>query len=358
MKQRITEVLPETTLDASGTKIIDLDLTDPVSMLLFEYKNTRGSNTNAAHVASCITKAELIDGADVLFSLSGKQLHALAYFDLMKTPYTFLTNAVGVMEILALQYHFGRFLWDPQLALDPKRFRNPQIKVTFSRTANDASASAHTLRILGYVFDEQAVSPMGFLMTKELKAYDAGAEGSYEYTDLPTDHIIRKILVQGYYADYQPWQVANEVRISEENDKKIPVDEKVSALMKAMNTLYPKWNEMLYAVLTSGGADFYWTPNFDVVVMGASETASAVISVEGQPLTSPKKLYSSSSGNAVLQVEGFNPHGIVPILFGDQGDLANWYDVTKLGSLKMRIKSGSAGTNGDISIITQQMRKV
>jgi len=60
----------------------------------------------------------------------------------------------------------------------------------------------------------------------------------------------------------------------------------------------------------------------------------------------------------VLEVMGYNPHGVVPVLFGDQDDPADWYDVTKLGSLKMRIKSGSAGTNGDIAIITQQMRKV
>ncbi len=358
MKYRITEILAEKTLASSGTELIDINLTDPVSMLLFEYKNTRGSNTNAGHVASCLTKIELVDGADVLFSLTGKELHALSYFDVGRTPYTFLTNAVGVMEILALQYYFGRQLWDPQLAFDPKRFRNPQLRVTFSRTNNDASSSAHTLRILGYVFDEKAISPTGFLMTKELKSFTSGADGSYEYTDLPRDYPIRKMLIFGYADGYQPWQCVNEVRLSENNDKKVPVDCKVSALMKAVNTLYPRWEEELYAVLTATGADFYWTPNFDAVISGASETAGAVISIEGQPMTSPKKLYSSSSGNALLNVSGFNPHGCVPILFGDQNDLADWYDVTTLGSLQLRTKAGSAGTNASVQIVTQQLRKI
>jgi len=357
MKYRITEILAEKTLASSGTELIDIDLTDPISALVFEYKNTRGSNTNAGHVASCLTKVELIDGSDVMFSLTGKQLHALGYFDVGKAPYTFLTNAVGVMEIIAPVYHFGTRLWDSSLAFDPKKHRNPQLRIQFDRTKNDASSSAHTLRILAYVFDEKAISPMGFLMTKELKTYDCGSEGSYEYTDLPLDYPFRKLLIQAYTADYQPWQVANEIRLSEDNDKRIPVDEKVSALMKYYNTIHPRWNEGLYAVLTATGADFYWTPQFDAVICGMSETAGAVLSIEGQPMTSPKELASSSSGNALLDVSGFNPHGIVPLLFGDQSDPTDWYDVSRLGSLKLRIKAGSAGSNGDVSIITQQLRR-
>lgn len=357
MKYRIAEIMAETTLDATGTELVDLKLTDPVSMLLFEYKNTRGSNTNAGHVASCLTKVELIDGADVLFSLTGKQLHALGYFDTGKTPYTFLTNAVGVMEILGLQYYFGRFLWDPQLALDPKRFRNPQIRFSFTRANNDASSSAHTMRILGYVFDEKAISPMGFLMSKELKSYTSGADGSYEYTDLPLDHPIRKLLISGYADGYQPWQCVNEIRISEDNDKRVPIDAKTSALMKAMNTLYPRWEERLYAVPSTTGTDFYWTPTFDVVIRGMSETGGAVLSVEGEPMVPPKKITTSQAGNAVLDVAGFNPHGTVPVLFGDQNDPGDWYDVTRLGNLRLRLKAGSAGTNATVNIVTQQLRR-
>ena len=357
MKYRITEVLAEKSLDSSGTELIDINLTDPISALVFEYKNTRGSNTNAGHVALCLSKVELIDGSDVMFSLTGKQLHALAYFDVGKAPYTFLTNAVGVMEIIAPTYHFGRTLCDPSLAFDPKRHRNPQLRIQFDKTKNDASSSAHTLRILAYVFDEKTITPMGFLMTKELKAYDCGSEGSYEYTDLPLDYPFRKLLIQAYTADYQPWQVANEIRLSEDNDKRIPVDEKTSALMKYYNTIYPRWHERLYAVLSGTGADFYWTPQFDTIISGASETGGAVVSVEGEPMTSPKELVSSSSGNAVLDVSGFNPHGIVPLLFGDQNDTGDWYEVSKLGSLKMRVKAGSAGSSGSVSILTQQLRR-
>lgn len=356
MRYRVTEILAEKTLATSGTELIDINLRDPVSALLFEYKNTRGSNTNAGHVADCLTRIELIDGSDVLFSLTGKQLHALSYFSLGQVPYTFLTNAIGVMEIITGIYPFGRTLWDSNLAFDPRRFRNPQLRIQFDGTKNDADSSAHTLRIVAYVFDEKAITPSGFLMTKELKSYVCGAEGSYEYTELPRDYALRKMLIMAYAADYQPWQVANEIRLSEDNDKRVPIDLKVSTHMKLNNSLLPKWSEVLYAVLGITAADFYWTPQFENVITGTSETAGAVISVEGQPMTSPKGLLASDAGNAILSVTGYNPHGIVPVDFGDQNDITDWYDVSKIGSLILRIKAGSAGANGRVSIVLQQYR--
>lgn len=357
MNYRLAQILSEKTLDASGTEVIDLDVKDPISMLLFEYKNTPGSNTMADHVAACLSKIELVDGADVLFSLTGKQMHALDYYDKGKTPYTHLSDAIGVQQLLGLQYNFGRYLWDPILALDPSRFRNPQLKITHNRVTSDASSSAHTLKVLGYLFDEKVVSPMGFLMSKELKSYTPGADGTYEYTDLPTDHLLRKLLVYAYDDAYSPWQVANEIKLSEDNDKKVPIDEKVSTLMKYINTLYPPFREKLYAVLTTTATDVYVSPSFDITVQGAAETQGGAIDVETGVLHSPFSLGGDGSWNAALEVVGFNPHSVVPVLFGDQNDPADWYDVTKLGNLKARVKAGTAGTAGAIALYTQQLRK-
>lgn len=357
MKYRLSQILSEKTLDASGTEVIDLDILDPISMLLFEYKNTPGSNTMADHVASALSKIELVDGSDVLLSLSGKQMHALDYYDKSKAPYTHLSDAIGVQQLLPLFYNFGRHLWDPRFALDPKRFRNPQLKITHNRVTPDASSTAHTLKILGFLFDEKQVSPEGFLCSKELKAYTPGADGTYEYTDLPTDYILRKLLIEAYDDAYSAWQVANELRLSEDNDKRVPIDEKLSTLMKYVNTLYPPWREKLYAVLTATATDVYVSPSFDITVQGAVETQGGAIDVETGVLHSPFLLGADVSANAALEVVGYNPHSIVPLLFGDQADPEDWYDVTKLGNLKLRVKAGSAGTAGAIKLFTQQLRK-
>ena len=357
MNYRQTQILAEATLASSGTAVIDLDVQDPISAILFEYRNTRGSETSIEHLMACLSKVELVDGADVLFSLSGKQMQALDYFDSFHSSYTFNTWGIGVQELAGFTYHFGRKLWDPRLALDTKRFRNPQLKITHNRLLKDASSTAHTLKVIGYVFDEKQITPEGFLMSKEIKAFTSGAANSYEYTDLPLDHPIRKLLVYAYDDAYAPNSVVNQIRISENNDRKIPIDESLSAIMKAVNSMYPRWTETLYGPLTAVVRDCYVTPGFDSVVSGAAEGVAGYYGVEAGALHSPLGIYANGNLTSRLQVSGYLPHSVVPVDFGDQQDPADWYDVTKLGNLKVRTMAGGAGTAGAVALFAQQFRR-
>lgn len=357
MNYRQTQILAQKTLAASGTEVIDLDVQDPISAILFEYRNTRGGITDIEHLMACLSKVELVDGADVLFSLSGKQMQALDYYDAFHSSYTFNTWGIGIQELAGFTYHFGRKLWDPRLALDTKRFRNPQLKITHNRALKDAASSAHEIKIIGYVFDEKSISPEGFLMSKEIKAFTSGAANSYDYTDLPLDHPIRKLLVYAYDDAYAPHQVVSQIRLSENNDRKIPVDEGLSTIMKAVNSMYPKFNETLYGPLTAVVSDHYITPGFDAVVTGAGEGVAGYVGVEAGALHSPVGLYGNGNLTYRCQVSGFQPHSVVPVDFGDQQDPSDWYDVTKLGNLKARLMAGSAGTAGSVALYAQQYRR-
>lgn len=357
MNYRISEILASKTLDSSGTETVDINVKDPISAILFEYKNTRGSNTSIDHPAGCLSKIELVDGSDVIFSLSGKQLHALDYYDKKQSPDTFLTNASGIMQLLGMSYNFGRKLWDPQLAFDPQRFSNPQLKITHNRLTCDASSSAHYLRILGFLFDEKIPSLMGFLSSKEIQAYTSGADGTYKYIDLPTDRVMRKLLIEGYDDAYSLYQVVSQIKLSEDNDKRVVIDEPCSLLQKAIMSEYPAWEEKLYAVVTATPADFYCTPSFNIVLSGQPDSTPGYFAVEAQPCHSPFEIEASGSLNAQLGVMGHLPHSIIPVLFGDQMDIDDWYDVTKVGSLQAILKAGGAGTAGAVKVFLQQLRK-
>jgi hypothetical protein len=357
MNYRQTQILAQKTLAASGTEVIDLDVQDPISAILFEYRNTRGGITDIEHLMACLSKVELVDGADVLFSLSGKQMQALDYYDAGLSSYTFNTWGIGIQELAGFTYHFGRKLWDPRLALDTKRFRNPQLKITHNRALKDASSSAHEIKIIGYVFDEKMPAPEGFLMSKEIKAFTSGAADSFEYTDLPLDHPIRKLLIYAYDDAYSPHQVVKEIRLSENNDRKVPVDEGLSTIMKAVNSMYPRWCETLYGPLTAVVSDRYVTPGFDAVVSGGAEGVAGYVGVEAGALHSPIGMYGNGNLTYRCQVSGFQPHSVVPVDFGDQQDPADWYDVTKLGNLKARTKAGTAGTAGAVALFAQQFRR-
>lgn len=351
-----TDLLATKTLDASGTEVVDIDAQDPISMLELEYKNTPGSNTMADHLLSALSKIELVEGSTPLFSITGKALHALSYYDIGKVPNTHLSNAVGVQGFVSLQYHFGRWLWDPMLALDPKRHKNLQLKITHNRVTPDASSTAHTLRVAAHSFDEKKISPLGFLKTVELKTPTMGANGTYDYLQIPRKEVIRKLLIRAYDDAYQPHEVVNEIQI-EENDKNKWLDMAVSSYLKYINTIYPRWYDEFYAVLTATAVDVWCTPTFRVRCLGSGEAQDSSIDVEGQPLHQPFLLGGNQSVNFQVEVTGFQPHGIFPVLFGRQDDMDDWYDVTKLGSLQLRIKSGSAGTAGACVIMSQTVNR-
>jgi hypothetical protein len=358
MKYRVAEIFPLTALDTTaGTKSIPLNLSDPISALLFEYKNTRGSTTMIEHPCACLPTISLVDGSDVIFSLSGKEMHALAHWDKAIPPYSLISNISGDMCLLGIPYNFGRKLWDPDLAFDPKKFKNPQLNISHSYRLMDASSSAHSLSIQALCFDEKTISPQGFLMSKTYATPAWVASGVWAADVLlPTDYLIRKLMLRGYLDDAYVYQVINHIKISEDNDKKVPYDHDVSTLMKLINSMYPRYQECLQASFTTGTLDVFCTPSFDIAVAGGFVGQTSGPAIEKYPLNEPFYITAGGSYNGAFQVSGHEPHATIIIPFGDQADLTDWYDVSKIGKLILKMKGGSAGSSSVVSVVTQQLR--
>ena len=358
MKYRITEILGITTLETTAqTKSIPLNLTDPISAIMIEYKNTRGSVTSIENVAACLPSISLVDGSDVIFSLSAKEMMALAHYDKGIKPYSAPGNMIAVMEFAGIPYNFGRKLWDPTLAFDPQQFKNPVLNISHNLVLNDASSTAHYLRVLAFCFDEKAVTPSGFLMTKEVATPVWVASGSKVDISLPTDMTIRKLLLRGYLANTYPYNVINHVKISENQDKKVPIDEDVSAWVKYLAGAYGKYREKGTFTLTSTpGATIYPTPHFDVNIAGCEISGTTPIIIPEVPQTPPVLVIGAAATNAALEISGTQPHACFPIDFGDQDDPSDWYDVAAIKSLHLIMTGGSGGASSVVNVVAQQLR--
>ena len=196
MKYRTTSILAKEDLGASGTKTINLNVKDMISRIDMIWKTTivTVSAMTAPHV-DCLSKIELVDGSDVLFSLTGEEAQALNYYDRSDTPSDDLSLTVGDIDTSVISLDFGRFLYDTDLALDPSKFRNLQLKVTWDEDASNASVVVNSLQVNAHVFDEKKITPRGFLMSKEFYSYTPSAN-NWEYVDLPTDYVIRKVMLR------------------------------------------------------------------------------------------------------------------------------------------------------------------
>lgn len=356
MKYRTTTILARSDLGASGTKVIDINLRDVVSALIFRIEATVVNTIWTGHLLDCVSKIELVDGSDVLCSLSAYQMDGLHFLD---------TGELASLEVEAFYdttldaytaMLFGRFMHDTELAFDPKQFNNPQLRITYDATTVMALATNVYLTVLAECFDEKVVSPAGFLRNTEHYRYTSVAD-TYQYVDLPTDLPLRKLIVQPKRYFWAPVSTLAEVRIDEDNLKRIPFDLDYAHLRALMSH---QFGEVEYSFACVGHVDPAWPIYTPVADMGPVEcmdvTNVAAIRLQGQA-----GAYLAIHANVTTDSVFGRGHGRIPCFmvcypFGDQMDMADWYDVTKVGSLRLRIKDGAVAP-ASTRVILQQLRR-
>jgi len=360
MNYRLASVLDREAVAADGTKVIDLNLADPVSQFQIVYESTGGaSGPPDALAAQCVTKIELVDGSDVLYSLTGAEAQGADFYHRGVEPANQNIYLNGMNAEMVFNMNFGLYLFDPIHAFDPKKFVNPQLKITIDLDAGGQSSSGGFLTVLAYIFDEKEVAPAGFLMHKEIKDYAFGA-GTHEYTDLPTDYPYRKLfiksLVPGTGADY----IFNTIKLSEDNDRRIPFNHSIRDILRMIVGQGKPYREFQVAAIGGAAGYFYCTPTYWPKL--------SVNTWEGSNNPYTIAIFGGDGGrgniygegvltNVSIGIEGYLPHGVIEIPFGLQDDPADWYDVTKLGSLRLDILSASGmSSSQDCQIFLQQLR--
>ncbi|MBE3144270.1 MAG: hypothetical protein IMZ61_10155 [Planctomycetes bacterium] len=356
MKYRNSILLSPGDVGASGTKIIDLNFPDLISRLTIIFNAINPATVAQVGVpAQNIPKIELVDGSNVLCSLTGMQAHALDFFETGKQYICggSYVPAWGLTTVLTIM--FGRFLFDPLLALDPKKFVNPQLKITFDEDAAVTDCIENSLMVMADLFDEQAAAPTGFLMNKELYNYTPVASATEE-VDLPSDFPYRKLIIQARVPDLWFGGIIGNLKLSEDNDKRIPFDLTGSLLENWLHMFYGECRDGIIADLgATVGVDVFHMPTQGIKTRGDFYCSSDVLA--DIPFGYRNKyMTESQTGYQVLDIAGTMPHGCLCIPFGDQNAIADWYDA-KDKSLKLKIKAGgSIGATEEFRIVTQQYR--
>lgn len=356
MKYRVAEILAEKDVGGAGTETIDIKLKDVISRIQVKFatRNPAGALTIQETEVANLPKVELVDGSDVLYSLTGMQGQAVDWYDTLKPNQSNGSFVSSWDLVCVLNMNFGRRLYDPDLALDPSKFKNLQLKITFDEDAAVASTLTNGLTVLADVFDEKVPSPQGFLMNKELRSY-AGVASAWEETDMPSDYPHRKLLIQARQADLWLGAIIGQIKLTEDNDKKIPLDIVSKHLERWLESVWPPYWQHLVADLSEQTGDVIYTIPTQALVMGGSYVASGLLDAVpfGYSHTIKSGVYANI-GFEAFAVQGYLPHGVIAIPFGNQNEIEDWYDLTDK-SLVLKILAGSL-QSGNINIITQQYR--
>lgn len=359
MRYRTAKLLAETSLSSAGTKTIDVNLADIISRIYFSWRVTKSKHGMDSYAHKDITKIELVDGSDVLHSLDGGQNQALAIYDRKAPTMNHGQHSASNAEFGMFAIDFGRFLYDPLFALDPKRFRNLQLKITHNHAVSDTGASAGNLEVFADCFDEFQPSPVGLFVAKEHYSYTCGAAASYEHIQLPRDMVIRKMLLQGYRAAYTPWDQLIEARLDENNDKRVPFDWDLEDYHRFRKGIDPPVDETFVGMSLATATVFYLTP---------TDYYAQLLLTCDAPLTALPTItqyipggYVSITANANAwfwgKASGWLPNHCFQFPFGRQDDPEDWYDPVGLNSLRLRLKAGSSGASGSGAVVLQQVRR-
>jgi len=357
MNTRIASILAAEDLGEAGTKTIDINIKDVISRISIMFKATNVSEDMASHPAGNVTKIELVDGSDVLFSLNGHQAQAVNFYDRGIQPYSYIDNIAAHNQSAVFSLDFGRFLYDQGLAFDPTKFTNPQLKITWDEDVCEVDATVNSCSILAHIFDELVPTPTGFFMTKEVYSYTV-AETGYEYIDLPTDYITQQIFIRSQLSEEVFDNILDEIKLSEDNDKRIPLDLTVNEIIRNVIEEYGYLLEHAYlnGIATTTGS-FYGMPTIIGHPVSAPYGAADVSTVYTHDGGKYRYYGTSASINHKVLIYGFLPHATMPILPRPGKEIVDWWDVTKIGSLKLRIKdSAPSATTPSAQVMTKQFR--
>jgi hypothetical protein len=356
MNYRRATIYAQTDASTAKTQTIDIDLNDVISRIQIKFNSTNNGHTSTAHHATAISKVELVNGADVHYSLSAKQIEVLMHLSGLKTPYE-REFRNDVENYLVLDMMFGRELYDEVLGYDPTRFTNPQLRITHDKASGGSAPDAATLEVFADVFDERKVSPIGFIMPHEYHSFTSAASAANEYVTLPNDYPIRRIILQTSKAGSWWENLVSEVELNENEGKSKPIEVSGGDLVQLANTKYGPTFELI-AATTPGVGTYSWH-------IMPTDTAYGFVNWIGGAATEYIVLASETTGGYVSLVNasvqsfkmfatGFVPHGCVPIDLGKPNEIESWYDVTTKGKVKLRLKAAGEVT---FNTILEQLRR-
>lgn len=362
MNHRQVEILAATQITTAGVKPLDINIADPISRIMVLIELTNNGYAPTGHPVWAAKKIDIVDGSEVICSLEGFQAQAAAFYSLGYQDHSELNYEDNAVIRAAISIPFGRYLYDEELALDPKKFKNLAMRIDHNYALGGCTPDDAYLSVFADVFDQKQISPLGYLMTKEHYSYTP-ANGAIEYIDLPTDHPIRFMMPIAANNNEEPDVQFETIKVSEDNDKRVVFNMKTMNAIRMYCQMYPKWSEYFSGRVHTTPVSHYVTPGkdlcFAIPMSEGSDTYTWVIWSGGQL----RKIDSGAIHTFQGNVEGICPHGGVVLPCGKQDVIEDWWQVQGLGSARMTLTGranaalGGVDTNKTTDIVIQQFHR-
>jgi hypothetical protein len=372
-KYRDVYIEKEKTLADSGTVVVDLSVVDPISEIIIAISNKNGSTSNKNNpISRNISKIELTDGSNVIYSMSGMLAQSLSYYQRGIMPA--MQRQGGPDENQEDQYviRFGRKLWDELFALVPAKFRNLQLKITYDFATVTAigvtgfTAGEGSLTVICRLLEELQTVPVGYMMAKNHYNWTTAASGD-ERVVLPSDHNYVLMMLRAWEVNTKLFTTIKNIKLSVDQDRDIPFDLSAWESLRMMAANMGLFTIEQHVFAASEENIQTWIGSDESVVV-TPEGDNAVGATAGAIAT----IYGVDSGHFNLKLFGNDGQvkaaGIIHVVargqalnhcfafpFGVADDPATWLDVSKVGDIKAVITQGNAGASADLVLVQAKL---
>jgi len=359
MNYRHAQLMSPQSLGASGTKVLPINVRKPISRIHIRYTITKTVQDMLAGVPACIPKIELVDGSHIIHALTGYENQALAYYSRDNIAMEHGQHISTLSEVSLYSLDFGRWLWDEELAFDPLKFDNPELKITYNRVATDVGAAVDVCEVWGDIFDEKAISPIGYLLATEHYDFTPAAAAGFEEISLPDDHPIRQMLVRAYMDAHEPWDVIDQVRLDEGTLDVIPFD--YTSMEYYFRRMKAEWKciHVPFQAALGAAAVVYYIPQTEFwaaingIGMGAAstgyETTAAIEGGRASLIGQPGITYNGES-------RGYLPWHCFQFPMGKLDKIDDWYD-PKGKKPRLRLHTVAGAQTGGVQLVLEELAR-
>jgi len=366
MKLRQVYLSDREQLGVTATRIWNLDLSDPIMFikLRFEALTDYGADgNNGLRLPDCVSKIEVVDGSDVLYSTDLFEALAQHVYSGHFMPWANQWDCGLDVSDVECCLWFSRDTSDQQFMLDPKKFVNPQLKITynFPVAAGKYVAASQVISVIAMVCENPVREPEGFLMTKQIYEW-LTTIGATETIDMPRDFPYRFIMSRLYYPDWSMYSCLSHYKMSCDIDKFVPFSIRAKDLAQENYGIYtPMWMQS-QSMGDGASLPLYSYHYFGWCHGGTSMSNATNEDVMIQGIRSGRLDWMDSAGAAVdnlhaviSRVAGSEFGFCEPYRFGNLQDPEEWFDPTPYMSVRLMVQQ-LAKTGEKAGIIVQQKR--
>jgi hypothetical protein len=355
------------TINDSQIVPFDLDVLDCISAIEVIYQATNGATSNTGHpIHKDVSKIEVLDGSDVIHSLSMPQLEALNFFERGNAPWLQLNEGPAAVQREQAVIHFGRYIGDPTMYFDPKKCKNPILRLTHALTIS-ANAGFATgtgqVTVIAHVFDTPPPAGRGFLLSKDFYDWTTAASGD-QVIQLPTDWPLRLLMLRLYLSGTAISSILSHLKLSVNEDKFIPFDLYEDDLETLQEELF-KWCCVKNLLLRKDAdtPETFIGSQKDLAIQALNDwDVPNIRSITADTLNIALYLLSATPTIAKdttvrslnLTSWGLMPHSCICVPFGDKSLPDDWFPLPTAGSTKLKVTQAGAGAAAQL--ILQQLR--